>query len=80
MPPAHTQAADLRTRLDLLLSEQVMIIAKQAAAAVNHSDEYTAYTSLLAVNSADLSSLIAHAFGNTAGVQFAQVWKTHIRA
>jgi len=74
MSPAHTQAADLRTRLDLLLSEQVMIIAKQAAAAVNHSDEYTAYTSLLAVNSADLSSLIAHAFGNTAGVQFAQVW------
>ena len=73
---AHTPAADLRTRLDVLLSEQVMIIAKQAAAAVNHSDEYTAYTSLLAANSADLTILIARAFGNTAGVQFGQVWNS----
>lgn len=60
--------------MDLLLAEQVMIIGKETAAAVNHSDEYTGYTSLLAVNSADLSGLIAHAFGNTAGVQFAQAW------
>jgi hypothetical protein len=72
--PAYTQAADLRTHLDLLLSEQVMVIAKETAAAVNHSDEYAAYTSLLAVNSADLNSVIAHAFGNTSGVQFAQAW------
>ena len=72
--PAHSQAADLRTRLGLLLGEQVMIIAKESEAAVNHSDEYTAYTSLLAANSADLTSLIARAFGNTASIQFAQAW------
>jgi hypothetical protein len=72
--PAHTQAADLRTHVDLLVSEQVMIIAKETAAAVNHSDEYAAYTALLAVNSADLGSVIAHAFGNTSGAQFAQAW------
>jgi hypothetical protein len=72
--PAQSQAADVRTRMDLLLSEQVMIVAKESAAAVNHSDEYTAYASLLSLNAADLSGLVARAFGNTAGVQFMNVW------
>jgi len=73
-PPAQSQAADVRTRLDLLLSEQVMIVAKESAAAVSHSDEYAAYASLLSLNAADLSGLVARAFGNTAGVQFMNVW------
>jgi hypothetical protein len=60
--------------MDLLLSEHVMIVAKESAAAVNHSDEYTGYASLLALNSADLSGLIGRAFGNTSAVQFAQSW------
>jgi hypothetical protein len=71
---AHSQAGDLRTQLDLLLSEQVMIVAKESAAAVNHSDEYAAYASLLSLNAADLSGLVARAFGNTAGTRFMNVW------
>ncbi len=73
---AQSQAADLRTHLDLLLAEQVMIIAKESAGAVNHSDEYGAYAALLATNSADLTSIIARAFGNTSAVQFAQMWNS----
>lgn len=73
---APSQASDLRTHLDLLLAEQVMIVAKESAAAVNHSDEYTAYTSLLATNSADVTSLFSRAFGNTSAVQFAQLWNS----
>lgn len=73
---AHTQAADLRTHLDLLLAEEVIVIAKQAAAAVNHSDSYGAYTSLLAVNSADLTSIFTRAYGNTTGGRFAQIWNS----
>lgn len=73
---AHSQAADLRTHLDLLLGEQVFIVAKQAAAAANHSDAYDAYTTLLAVNSADLTSIVARAYGNTTGGHFAQVWNS----
>lgn len=69
-----TQAADLRTHLDLLLSEQVMIVAKESAAAVNHSDEYAAYTALLSTNAGDLSALMGGAFGNTAAGQFTQAW------
>jgi hypothetical protein len=71
---AQSQAADLRTHLDLLLSEQVMIVAKESAAAVNHSDEYAGYTGLLATNSADLAALIGRALGTTASTQFAQAW------
>jgi hypothetical protein len=72
--PALSAAADLRAHLDLLLGEQVMIVAKESAAAVNHSDEYPAYTSLLATSSADVTVVIARSFGNTAAVQFAQLW------
>ena len=49
-PSAPTQAADLRTQLDLLLTEHVVIVAKESAAAINHSAEYAGYTALLATN------------------------------
>lgn len=71
---AQAQASDLRTHLDLLLGEQVMIVAKETAAAVNHSDQYAAYTSLLSTNNADLSALMGRAFGNTTGGQFSAAW------
>jgi hypothetical protein len=74
--PAMSQAADLRTHLDLLLAEQVMILAKESSAAIDHTDEYVAYTQLLATNSGDLTTLVARAYGNTAGAQFAQLWNT----
>src|SRR5256885_9982097 len=73
-PTVQSQAADLRTHLDLLLGEQVMIVAKETAAAVNHSDQYASYTTLLATNSADLSGTIGRAFGNTSATQFGQAW------
>ncbi|HET9780156.1 MAG TPA: hypothetical protein VFR33_00120 [Candidatus Dormibacteraeota bacterium] len=72
--PAQSQAADLRTHLDLLLGEQVMMIAKETAAAVNHSDEYALYTPELGLNTAELSRIIAQAFGNNSGVQFMSSW------
>ena len=73
-PSVQSKAADLRTRIDLLLSEHAMIVAKESAAAVNHSDQYASYTSLLATNSGDLSAVIGSAFGNTAALQFTLAW------
>jgi hypothetical protein len=73
-PAASNRAADLRTQLDLLLAEHVMIVAKESAAAVNHSDEYSSYTALLTTNSKDLTNLLGRAFGNTAATQLAQAW------
>lgn len=70
--PADTKAADLRTRLDLLLGEQVLLIAKQSAAAVNHSDSYAGYTTLLTTNGEDLANVLRSAFGNAAADQISQ--------
>ena len=72
--PADSKAADLRTQLDLLLGEQVMMVAKQAVAAANHTDEYTGYLTLLASNTNSLAEVMRSAFGNTAATQFAQAW------
>lgn len=69
-----SQAADLRTHLDLLLGEHVMIVAKESAGAATHSDEYTGYTALLTTNLTDLSALMRQAFGNTAADEFSQAW------
>ena len=72
--PADSKAADLRIRLDLLLGEQVLIVAKQSAAAVDHADSYAGYTTLLTTNGTDLAAVIRSAYGNTAADQFSQTW------
>jgi len=74
VPASQTKAADLRTQLDLLLAEQVMIVFKQASAAANHSDEFSGYAALLSVNSADLSNVARSAFGDSAATQVSQEW------
>jgi hypothetical protein len=72
--PADSKAADLRVRLDLLLGEHVMLVAKQAVAASNHTDEYPGYLALLSTNGNSLVDVMRSAFGNTAANQFEQVW------
>lgn len=74
--PAQTLAADLRTHLDLLLGEHVMIVAKESVAATNHADDYDEYASLLAANAADLGALLASAFGNTTANDLIATWNT----
>jgi hypothetical protein len=73
--PADSKATNLRTRLDLLLGEHVIVVAKESAAAASHNDEYTGYLSLL-TNATDLGDLMRSAFGDTAAGQFQQLWDT----
>jgi hypothetical protein len=73
--PADSKAADLRTRIDLLLGEQVMVVAKQAIAASNHTDEYAGYATLLTTNANSLVDLMRSAYGNSAASQFDQAWR-----
>ena len=75
--PALSQAADLRTHLNLLFGEQVYIVAKESEAAVDHAGEYTGYANLLATNTRDLSSLIERAFGITTATQFSLAWTAY---
>jgi hypothetical protein len=74
-PQPPTQAADLRTQLDLLLSEHVMIVAKESAAAMNSSDEYAGYAALLATNEDALVRVVARATGNTTARLFSPAWQ-----
>ncbi len=70
-----SKAADLRTRLDLLLGEHVIVIAKDSlAATANRSDEYKGYATLLTRNSSDLSDVMASAFGASAAANFDKIW------
>ncbi len=69
-----TQAGDLRTHLDLILGEQVVIVAKETVAAVNHTDDYAAYTTLLTANAADLTALMRRAFGTTTATKISDAW------
>jgi hypothetical protein len=73
---ADSKAADLRTRLDLLLAEHVMAIAKESSAAATRSDAYEGYAALLITNGSDLTELMRSAFGDTAASQFDQMWST----
>jgi len=73
--PADSKAADLRTRLDLLLGEHVMVVAKQAGAASNHTDDYAGYATLLTANSIALVDVVRSAYGNTSATHFEQIWR-----
>ena len=74
-PTPDSKAADLRVRLNLLLGEHVMVIAKDSlAATANRSDEYKGYATLLTLNGSDLTSLMASAFGASAATNFDQIW------
>ncbi|HYT14486.1 MAG TPA: hypothetical protein VEL12_16985, partial [Candidatus Nitrosopolaris sp.] len=72
---ADSKAADLRVRLDALLGEHVMVIAKESlAAAANRADEYKGYATLLTINASDLSDVMSSALGTSAATRFGQVW------
>jgi hypothetical protein len=71
--PADSKAADLRTRLDLLLGEHVMVIAKESSAA-HRADEFAGYLHLLTTNGSDLTDLMRSALGGTAAARFDTIW------
>ena len=74
--PAESKAADFRTRLDLLLGEQVILIAKESSAAGTGrgGDEYAGYLHLLTSNGNDLTELVRSALGDAAATRFDQIW------
>ena len=52
-----------------------MVVAKQAVAASNHSDDYAGYATLLSANATALVDVVRSAYGNTSATQLDQVWK-----
>ena len=73
-PVPPTQAGDLRARLDVLLTEHVMIVAKESAAALDGSNEYPGYAALLVTNEDALAHVIQSSAGATSAANFTQAW------
>ena len=71
--PAESKAADLRTRLDLLLGEHVIAIAKESSAA-GRSEEYSSYLHLLTSNGTELTELMRSALGDSSASSFDKIW------
>ncbi|HEV2218413.1 MAG TPA: hypothetical protein VGV88_12675 [Candidatus Dormibacteraeota bacterium] len=75
MPGATSAAADVRTRLSLLMGEHTYVVAKLTVAAVaGRKGEFGSYADLLAANGVELGGVLTTAIGETAGQRLAESW------
>lgn len=71
-------APDLRTNVDILLGEHIVLASKATGAALlGQTDEYNAYSKALNDNGTDLGSIIGAAYGTAAQTQFNGIWSAH---
>ncbi|MGK2851236.1 MAG: hypothetical protein ACSLFN_10050 [Candidatus Limnocylindrales bacterium] len=71
-------AADLRTALNLKLSEHLIFAAKATGAALGgRADEFAAYGGLLNTNGTDLGDMIGSVYGAEAKDAFNKIWSAH---
>ena len=71
-------AADLRTKLDVLLGEHIFLATKATGAALgSRTAEFQAYGALLATNGTDLGAMIGAAYGSDAQNTFNKIWSAH---
>lgn len=74
-PLSDSKAADLRLRMNLLLSEQVMIVAKESEAAAFETRALVGYAHLLDINGGELALVIRNAYGNRSAEEFQATWQ-----
>jgi plastocyanin len=74
-----TPAASLRTSLNLLLAEHVVLASDATGAALGErTDEYDAAVAALGENSQALADAIGSVYGDEAGEAFLPLWEKHI--
>lgn len=80
MPPTSaSMAADLRSGLNLLLAEHVVLATNATGAALGGRDaEFKAAATALDANSVDLSKAVGSVYGANAETAFLALWRTHI--
>jgi uncharacterized membrane protein YqgA involved in biofilm formation len=77
-PSTSSKAADLRTKLDILLGEHLILASKATGAALaGNNDSFAAYGKLLGTNGTDIGAMIGAAYGQQAQDQFNQIWSAH---
>jgi hypothetical protein len=73
-----SKAADLRTRLNYLLGEHLILAAKSVDAALGgRTAEFNAYGALLNTNGTELGEMIGAAYGAEAKTKFNGIWSAH---
>ncbi|MBA2265342.1 MAG: copper amine oxidase, partial [Chloroflexi bacterium] len=74
----NTDAANLRTDLDYLLGEHLILAAKATGAALDgRSEEFEAYGGLLNTNGTDLGGAIGSVYGAEAEDEWNRIWSAH---
>lgn len=74
-----SDAATLRTDLNYMLGEHLMLTAKATDAALGgRTDQFNAYADLLNQNGTDLGAYLGTVYGAEAEDQFNQIWADHI--
>ena len=77
--PAHATASDLRTLLDLQLSEHVYLAGSATGAALGGRDaEFKAAADALDANSVEIAQSIGSVYGPDAETAFLPLWRSHI--
>ncbi|MBM7660176.1 hypothetical protein JOC85_000943 [Bacillus mesophilus] len=77
-PSVVTPAVELRSALDLLLSEHAYLAIETMRKGAQGAADFEASAGALNANTEDLSAAIASVYGEEAGNQFKQMWNDHI--
>lgn len=78
MMMVDTEAADLRSTLDHLLSEHAFLAAETMRKGADGAEDFEASAAALDMNTDELSSTIGSVYGEEAGEQFKTMWSEHI--
>ncbi|MDQ3688939.1 MAG: hypothetical protein M3406_02690 [Chloroflexota bacterium] len=74
----NSDAANLRTDLDYLLGEHLILAAKATGAALDgRTEEFEAYGGLLNTNGTDLGGAIGSIYGDEAADEWNRIWSAH---
>jgi len=79
IPTPDTAAAKLRSDLNVLLQEHVYLAGSATGAALGgRQEEFDAAAAVLDENSAALGDAVSSVYGDPAGEQFLELWRSHI--
>ncbi|MFC3419906.1 copper amine oxidase [Salinicoccus hispanicus] len=78
MVTVDTEAADLRSTLDHLLSEHAFLAVETMRKGADGAEDFEDSAAALSMNTDELSSTIGSVYGEEAGQQFKTMWSEHI--
>ena len=77
-PTVETEAADLRSSLDHLLSEHAFLAVETMRKGADGASDFEQTAAALDQNTQELSKTIGSVYGEDAGAQFEEMWSAHI--